>query len=62
MVRVHLLTLGVTYRYRMTSEMKSLGATILHAMMHYNTIGETAGLTEVRPLCIWSSTDETKRC
>lgn len=34
-------------RYRVTNEMDSLGATILHEMIHFNSIGGKTGLTKV---------------
>lgn len=37
-------------RYRVTNMMDVLGATILHEMIHFNTIGVKTGLTQVSQL------------
>ena len=34
-------------KYRITNEMEPIAATMLHEMMHFNSIGREAGLTEV---------------
>lgn len=51
---------GVPGRYRITDEMDTLGATMLHEMIHLNAIGKRTGLTQVRKLfaCIIRSRDQ----
>lgn len=35
--------------YRITNEMESIAATVLHELIHFNTIGEPSGLPDVSP-------------